>query len=381
MLEYGLPAAFALFVWWFGTGLILYLDGLPRHTFRWSMRFATVILAASLYGVWATKNDTSIAGACIAFAFAIAIWGWHELSFLLGEITGPRRTPCPPNAQGWARFRYAVEALLHHEIALAVTLVVVAALAWGGENQTATLTFLTLWIMRLSTKLNIFLGVPNHTEEFLPQQLAYLQTYFRRARMNLLFPVSVTLATAVFVMMVDRVGAADTPAHEAYALTLVAALLALGILEHWFLVLPVSASAAWSMILRLRGDEPPANTATRTAVYVSSDASTLHDGSEHALQSWGTELAPECDPHVLRDLLTALAQGAYGDVECVFGVAKAGSGWVHFNVEQGNPSLSAFRPRRHEQPCVVAVGRKLDRVRLRAAFSACAVPATGGVCR
>ena len=38
------------------------------------------------------------------------------------------------------------------------------ALTWGGANQVGTWTFLVLWVMRLSAKLNVFLGVPNLTE-------------------------------------------------------------------------------------------------------------------------------------------------------------------------------------------------------------------------
>ena len=37
MVQYGLPVLYALFVWWFSTGLIIYLDGLPRSTYRWTM--------------------------------------------------------------------------------------------------------------------------------------------------------------------------------------------------------------------------------------------------------------------------------------------------------------------------------------------------------
>ena len=44
MLEYGLPVLYALFVWWFSTGVIIYLDGLPVRTFRWSMLGATATL-------------------------------------------------------------------------------------------------------------------------------------------------------------------------------------------------------------------------------------------------------------------------------------------------------------------------------------------------
>jgi hypothetical protein len=37
MSQYALPVLFALFLWWFSTGAILYLDGLPQRTFKWSM--------------------------------------------------------------------------------------------------------------------------------------------------------------------------------------------------------------------------------------------------------------------------------------------------------------------------------------------------------
>ena len=35
---------YTIFVWWFSTGIILFLNGLPRHTFKWTMSAATVIL-------------------------------------------------------------------------------------------------------------------------------------------------------------------------------------------------------------------------------------------------------------------------------------------------------------------------------------------------
>ena len=48
MSAYALPILYALFVWWFSTGLILYLDRLPRHTFRWSMLGATALSGTGL---------------------------------------------------------------------------------------------------------------------------------------------------------------------------------------------------------------------------------------------------------------------------------------------------------------------------------------------
>ena len=42
MAELLLPVLYTLFAWWFSTGVILYLDGLPRHTFRWTLNGATL---------------------------------------------------------------------------------------------------------------------------------------------------------------------------------------------------------------------------------------------------------------------------------------------------------------------------------------------------
>ena len=38
MTTIGLPILFALFVWWFSTGIVLYIVGLPKWTIRWSVR-------------------------------------------------------------------------------------------------------------------------------------------------------------------------------------------------------------------------------------------------------------------------------------------------------------------------------------------------------
>ena len=59
MSDYAQPALFALFLWWFSTGVILYLDRRHPSTFKWSMAGATLILAASLWGLARSSTDTS----------------------------------------------------------------------------------------------------------------------------------------------------------------------------------------------------------------------------------------------------------------------------------------------------------------------------------
>jgi putative photosynthetic complex assembly protein 2 len=260
--ELGLPVLFALFLWWFSTGLVLLLDGLPQQATRWSLGIATAVAAAALVGLhWAAQQDTVVA-AYAAFVFAIVVWGWQELAFLTGWITGPRRRGCAPGCRGAAHFVHAVAAILYHEIAILGAGLAIALASVGGANQTGTWTFLVLWTMRISAKLNLFLGVRNTGEEFLPERLRYLRSYFSQRPMNLLFPVSVTVATVAATLMVNRaLDPLETPAAAA-GMLLAAALLALAIVEHWMMVLPVRVSALWEWALRThrraRGIEPPA---------------------------------------------------------------------------------------------------------------------------
>ncbi len=256
MLQYGLPIAFTLFVWWFSTGVILYLNGLPRWTFKWTLGGATLLLGLALVGLVATRDDTRVTGAYLAFLCGLVVWGWQEVAFLLGAVTGPRRTPCPPGATGWARAGYALQAVLHHELGLIALALAVTLAVGDGANQTGWWTFMVLWAMRQSAKLNVFLGVRNLSEDFLPPHLKYMQTYFRHRPMNALFPVSVVVATLCAVPLWQAALAAGASGFEATSLSLVAALLTLGIVEHGFMVLPLPSQALWQWGLRSRGPAP-----------------------------------------------------------------------------------------------------------------------------
>ena len=245
MAEHGIPALFTLFLWWFSTGVILYLDGLRQETFRWTMLGATTLLLAGLGGLHATAWDSTTQGAYIGFVSAVLVWGWIETAFLTGMVTGPRRTACPPGATGWPRLRAALGAILWHECAIIAGALLIAAVTWGGPNQVGFWTFIAFWVMRQSAKLNVYLGVRNLAEAFLPEHLRYLESFFRRRRMNALFPVSVVAGTAACLLLSMRAVAPDATPHEVAGYSLLASLVALGLLEHWFMVLPVPADALW----------------------------------------------------------------------------------------------------------------------------------------
>ncbi len=253
MFELVLPVVFAVFVWWFSTGIVLLLDGLPRTTFRWSHLLSTLLALGALWGLTHTATQTGAAGAFCAFTCALLVWGWHELSFLTGWVTGPRQRPLDAGVRGWSRFVQAVQAILWHEAAILASGLVIAALTWGAPNQVGLWTFAVLWLMRISAKLNVFLGVRNLNVALLPPHLAYLGSYFRRRAMNLLFPLVVTLATVVAVRIVADALAQPAGSASATGALLVATLLVLAIVEHWLLVLPIESTALWRWALNNRG--------------------------------------------------------------------------------------------------------------------------------
>jgi putative photosynthetic complex assembly protein 2 len=113
-------------------------------------------------------------------------------------------------------------------------------------------TFAVLWVMRISAKLNVFLGVRNLSIEFLPPHLAYLASFFRKRAMNLLFPLSVTASTVVAAWMVLEALAAPPGGAYATGQLLVVTLLVLAILEHWLMVLPFNPTALWRWAMRDR---------------------------------------------------------------------------------------------------------------------------------
>lgn len=252
MVEYGLPALFALFVWWSSTGLVLYLDNLPRRTFRWALLGGSIALSVAIFVLIVSSASNSPWGAYLGFTSGVVIWGVFEMGYFTGFIAGPRKTPCPLNCSDWRRFGLAILTALYHEVLIIGTAIFLALVTWGEPNQVGTWTFVILWLMRWSAKLNLFLGVPNLNEEWLPEQLRYLRTYMVKRPMNLLFPFSVTLATVIDTLLVSAAIAPEVSGAKAVGLILLATLLALAILEHWFLVLPIPDEWLWSWALPKR---------------------------------------------------------------------------------------------------------------------------------
>ena len=252
MTEFTLPLLFATVLWFVATGFVLWLDKLPSHTWPLSITMATVASGFAMGGIIATAEETSPWAAYAAFACALVLWGWHELSFLMGFVTGPNRKPCPPDARGWQRFRLAAGTLIYHEAAMFACVAVIAASTWGKANQTATLTFLLLFVMRLSAKFNIFAGVPHLSTEMMPDHMRYLASYFRIAPPRWFFLASISSIAILAAWLADRALSSQGGIATGYALAF--ALAALAFIEHGFLVVPWQDTAIfrWAMPQRAR---------------------------------------------------------------------------------------------------------------------------------
>jgi len=259
VLTYALPAVVALFTWWFSTGLVLYAIRGTRPTRKRALVLSTLLAVLSLIGIAVTRDIQTPLAAYTAFLAALGVWGWNEVSFLLGHVTGPIKKDCPADAGPVRRTAYAVGTILYHELAIAAGGVAVYAASIGAENKIALWTYLVLWGMRITAKINIFLGVSNLTDEFLPDNLSYLKSYFGHAPVTPFFALSVTIGTVFAALLFHG---AHGSAFKITGAMLTGSLLSLALIEHWLLVLPFKDSVLWKWALRSKSHRPspePAN--------------------------------------------------------------------------------------------------------------------------
>ena len=253
--------AYVLFVWWFSTGAVLLLVGLSARHGIWLKAGAAALAVASLAGIVASSGNASATGAYCAFTCAILLWSAVEITLLAGWITGPRPERCPESSTGVARVGYALQAIAYHELLLITAAGLVFAVTSGTPNQLGWWTFASLLVLRQSAKINLFLGVRTLNDELMPSQVDFLRSYFARGPMNWLFPVSVTAASSAAVFLAVTAVTATTTFDE-LAFALLAVLVVLGALEHWFMVLPVSVTDLWRWSARTLPaaspqDQPP----------------------------------------------------------------------------------------------------------------------------
>lgn len=258
-----IAAIIALFIWWFSTGTILmavkYADRNGAAARRGAMLGGFPLFILGAYGAYWSATETDVLGVYVAFLSALALWGWIELAFLTGVITGPNRNPLPDGTAEWERFVRAWGTLAYHEMLLIAVLLVMGLMLWDAPNAFGFWTFAVLFFARVSAKLNLFFGVPRIHVEFLPDALSHLSSHFRVAGMNWLFPISITALTFAAACWLERLYAAQSQG-EIIGFALLTALTALAALEHWVMVLPIPDERLWRWMLPAPKPEQHRNT-------------------------------------------------------------------------------------------------------------------------
>ncbi|MEM9248632.1 MAG: putative photosynthetic complex assembly protein PuhE [Pseudomonadota bacterium] len=247
-----IAALTALFAWWFATGAILAVvkraDAGGRRSHVWAVLLGLPVLVLGI-GLFVDTLGRAEPGAVYAAFFsALMIWGWIEMAFLCGVITGPNRVMTPDGTPEGERFVRALGAVAHHEILLLAALGLMGWAAAGAINPYGFWAFGLLFGARVSAKLNLFYGVPRINLEFLPDALSHLPSHFRVRRWNWLFPISVMGLVATVALLFGALQSAQTPTNV-IGFALLTAIAALALLEHLLMVIPLPDAKLWRWML------------------------------------------------------------------------------------------------------------------------------------
>ncbi len=239
----------ALFVtlslWWLFTGLALISAHQNPPIKNLLFGLSTVVAIVCLSSVPYIAADTSLLAVFVGFLFALLIWAWLELMFLMGVVTGPNKSSAPPGLGLGQRFKLALSTMIHHEVA--VISVIGLTLFLGGNQPANPIVFfvlLLLWLMRCSTKLNLFFGVRHFNNGWLPERHKHVVTYISVGKNSALMAPSALLAAVFAVLLFSRAFATDD-ASAALNLFLLAWVAMLAAIEHVFLMYRVGEEALW----------------------------------------------------------------------------------------------------------------------------------------
>ncbi len=249
------PFMVVVVLWFISTGLVAMIHHRMRQSFGRAMLIAGACGFTGLALIVCTSEHTNIWAAYASCIGGLLVWSWHEISFLTGAVAGSHRDVCPPDVTKWDRFARATAALIHHEIALAMTAILLLSLAAVTANATGAYIFALLLLFRLSSKLNIYWGVPNLNDELLPRHLEYLKSYFGPKILRPMLPISIIAIFALGGYFAQSALLANHGFLTVQA-SLLCTLCILAAVEHVFLAIPFRDSALWSWALSTDTQSP-----------------------------------------------------------------------------------------------------------------------------
>lgn len=234
----------SVLLWWLMTGLALISVHQTAASRQLIFSFSSVVAFIALMGVEMNAAAHTSVATVTGFAMALLIWAWLELSYLMGYITGPVKQPAT-RAMGISdRFIHALGTTVYHELLVLTVVGLVCVLGAGLPNPTIQNTLAVLWLMRWSTKLNLFFGVKHFNSQWLPDYMRYITTYLSAGK-NSWFSIFSTIWAAVCTYLLFFFGQLATDPATALSLFLIAWLASLAVLEHVFLMMPMGETALW----------------------------------------------------------------------------------------------------------------------------------------
>ena len=234
----------AVSAWWLLTGIALLLVHQPQKVaHRGFIAHSIFTLAAWIYLPFnaATASPIGVAG---GFLLGLTIWGWLEISYLLGYVNGPNHKVYTGGPSTWQRFKGALATTIYHEATVLTSVALLVAMSVDQPNRTACYTVTVLCLMRWSAKLNLFFGVRAFNDRWLPDHLHYLTSYLRVGSASWLLPIS-TLAGFFITFEIYELAEQSSVMSTQLSLYLVASLMLLASIEHIFLLFPVNEAALW----------------------------------------------------------------------------------------------------------------------------------------
>ena len=234
----------AVSAWWLLTGLALLLVHQPQKIAHRGFITHSIFTLAAWLCVPLNTGLTSPIAVAGGFLLGLTIWGWLELSYLLGYVNGPNHKVYRGGPSTFRRFKGALATTIYHEAAALASVALLAAISVDQPNRTACYTVTVLCLMRWSAKLNLFFGVRAFNDRWLPDHLHYLTSYLRVGRVSWLLPTS-TLIGFFVTFEIYELAAQSSSMSNQLSLSLVASLMLLASIEHIFLLFPVNEAALW----------------------------------------------------------------------------------------------------------------------------------------
>jgi putative photosynthetic complex assembly protein 2 len=185
----------------------------------------------------------------ISFFSSLVVWGWCELAFLTGCITGLPNLVKGEMQTEKQRFILGVKAIIFNELLLILCLSVMLVVTLNGENKFGLNAFVILYVARVSAKLNLFFGVPYINLEFLTNRLRHLEAYCKISPARFFFFISfLTILVFLGLMLLFAYSSgSNTPIQMGYLM--LSTLVGLALLEHLFMVIPFRDAKLWNWML------------------------------------------------------------------------------------------------------------------------------------